>query len=290
MKKVLLLVLAVAMVFTLFTACTKGETATDDSAQSDTDVQDDSSSEDATVTEDDTAVEDDADTDDAETMETLVMATNAEFPPYEYYEGGEIVGIDAEIAKAIADKLGMELVIEDMAFDSIITAVQSGKADIGLAGMTVTEDRLKNINFSDSYATGKQVIIVLESSDIASPDDLEGKLIGVQGSTTGDLYITWDYVDEGLAQIERYNKGMDAVMALVQGKVDAVVIDSEPAKVFVSQNEGLKILETEYVIEDYAAAVSKENEQLLADINAALAELKESGELQTIIDKYIKAE
>ncbi len=246
MKKVLLLVLAVVMVFTLFAACGK--------------------------------------------KDQLVMATNAEFPPYEYHEGDAIVGIDAEIAQAIADKLGLELVIEDMAFDSIITAVQSGKADIGLAGMTVTEDRLKNINFSDSYATGKQVIIVMEDSDIASADDFEGKTIGVQGSTTGDLYVTWDYVDEGLAQIERYNKGMDAVMALVQGKVDAVVIDSEPAKVFVSQNEGLKILETEYVIEDYAAAISKDNEKLLEDVNAALAELKASGELQAIIDKYIVAE
>ena len=246
MKKVLLLVLALVMVFTLFAACGK--------------------------------------------KDQLVMATNAEFPPYEYHEGDAIVGIDAEIAQAIADKLGLELVIEDMAFDSIITAVQSGKADIGLAGMTVTEDRLKNINFSDSYATGKQVIIVAEDSDIASADDFEGKTIGVQGSTTGDLYVTWDYVDEGLAQIERYNKGMDAVMALIQGKVDAVVIDSEPAKVFISQNEGLKILETEYVIEDYAAAISKDNEKLLEDVNAALAELKASGELQTIIDKYIVAE
>ncbi len=246
MKKVLLLVLAVAMVFMIFAACGK--------------------------------------------KDQLVMATNAEFPPYEYHEGDEIVGIDAEIAQAIADKLGMELVIEDMAFDSIVTAVQSGKADIGLAGMTVTEDRLKNINFSDPYATGKQVIIVAEGSDIASADDFEGKTIGVQGSTTGDLYVTWDYVDEGLAQIERYNKGMDAVMALVQGKVDAVVIDNEPAKVFVEQNEGLKILETEYVIEEYAAAISKDNDELLAQVNEALAELKESGELQAIIDKYITAE
>ena len=246
MKKVLLLVLAVAMVFMIFAACGK--------------------------------------------KDQLVMATNAEFPPYEYHEGDDIVGIDAEIAQAIADKMGVELVIEDMAFDSIITAVQSGKADIGLAGMTVTEDRLESINFSDTYATGKQVIIVAEDSDIASADDFEGKTIGVQGSTTGDLYVTWDYVDEGLAQIERYNKGMDAVMALLQGKVDAVVIDNEPAKVFVEQNEGLVILETEYVIEDYAAAISKDNDELLAQVNEALAELKESGELQAIVDKYISAE
>jgi polar amino acid transport system substrate-binding protein len=176
-----------------------------------------------------------------------------------------------------------------MAFDSIIPAVQSGKADMGLAGMTVTEDRLENVDFSDSYATGKQVIIVPEDSAITGPDDLEGTTVGVQGSTTGDLYVTWDYVDEGLAEIERYNKGADAVLALAQGKVDAVVIDNEPAKVFVEQNEGLKILETEYVTEQYAAAIAKGNDELLEKINGALAELKDSGELQAIIDKYIKA-
>lgn len=287
MKKVLLMVLAVLMVFALFTACGKKDVAQEDSTdmESQEDVSDDD-----TAVEDDTADQEDMDDETDDTTDTLVMATNAEFPPYEYYEGGEIVGIDAEIAQAIAEALGMELVIEDMAFDSIITAVQTGKADIGLAGMTVTEERLENINFSDSYATGKQVIIVAEGSDIASPDDLEGKTIGVQTSTTGDLYITWDYVDEGLAQIERYNKGMDAVMALVQGKIDAVVIDNEPAKVFVEQNEGLKILETEYVIEEYAAAIAKENTELLEKVNAALAELKASGKLQEIVDKYITAE
>lgn len=273
MKKVLLMLLAVAMVFTLFAACTGAQ----EEAVAEEPAQDD-------------AVEAADDTEAVEEKDTLIMATNAEFPPYEYHEGGEIVGIDVEIATAIAEILGMELVIEDMAFDSIIAAVQSGKADIGLAGMTVTEDRLKSINFSDSYATGKQVIIVQQGSDIASIDDLEGKTIGVQGSTTGDLYITWDYIDDGLAEIERYNKGVDAVLALIQGKVDAVVIDNEPAKVFVSQNEGLVILETEYVIEEYAAVISKDNEELLAKINEALAELKASGKLQEIIEKYISAE
>lgn len=219
----------------------------------------------------------------------LVMATNAAFPPYEYYEGGEIVGIDAEVAALIAEMLGMELVIEDMEFDSIIAAVQSGKADIGMAGMTVTEDRLETVNFSTSYATGRQVIIVADGSDIASPDDLEGKIIGVQLSTTGDLYITWDFVDEGLAEIDRYSKGADAIQALLQGKVDAVVIDNEPAKVFVEQNDGLKILETEYAVEDYAIAIAKANTDLLDKINAALAELISSGQLQAIIDKYIPA-
>lgn len=216
----------------------------------------------------------------------LVMATNATFPPYEYTESNKIVGIDAEIAQAIADKLGMELEIDDMEFDSILAAVQSGKADMGMAAMTVTDERKVSVDFSTVYATGKQVIIVKEGSTIATPDDLAGKKIGVQLSTTGDIYCTDDYGEEA---IQRFNKGTDAVQALLQGKVDAVVIDNEPAKVFVSQNQGMKILETEYVTEDYAIAVAKSNATLLGKINDALADLQKSGELQKIIDKYIKA-
>ncbi len=176
--------------------------------------------------------------------ETLTMATNAAFPPYEYYENDAIVGIDASIAGLIADKLGKKLVISDMEFDAIIAAVQSGKADMGMAGMTVTEDRLQSINFTDSYATGVQVVIVREDSKITSVDDLfnveEGKgyNIGVQTNTTGDLYTTWDLEDAGLATIQRYNKGADAVAALVSGKIDCVVIDNEPAKAFVASNNG----------------------------------------------------
>ena len=217
----------------------------------------------------------------------LTMATNAYFPPYEYYEGEEIVGIDAEIAQAVADKLGLELKIEDMEFDSIITAVQTGKADMGLAGMTVTDERKQSVNFSDTYATGIQVVIVTEDSDIASVDDLEGKKIGVQLSTTGDIYASDDYGEDF---VEQYNKGADAVMALKQGKVDAVIIDNEPAKSFVAANDGLKILDTEYVTEDYAACINKENAELLDAVNGALAELKENGTLQKILDKYITAE
>lgn len=217
----------------------------------------------------------------------LTMATNAYFPPYEYYEGEKIVGIDAEIAQAVADKLGLELKIEDMEFDSIITAVQTGKADMGLAGMTVTDERKESVNFSDTYATGIQVVIVTENSDIASVDDLAGKKIGVQLSTTGDIYASDDYGEDN---VEKYNKGADAVMALTQGKVDAVIIDNEPAKNFVAANEGLKILDTEYVTEDYAACINKDNTELLDAVNGALAELKEDGTLQQIIDKYITAE
>lgn len=217
---------------------------------------------------------------------TLVMGTNAEFPPYEYYEGQEVVGIDAEMAAAVAEKLGMELKIEDMAFDSIIPALSSGKVDIGVAGMTVTEDRLKNVNFTDTYATATQAIIVPEGSEITTADDLTGKKIGVQLGTTGDIFAS-DIED---AQIEQYNKGMEAVMALSQNKLDAVIIDNEPAKVFVSEVEGLQILDEAFVEEEYAIAVAKDNEELVEKINAALAELKEDGTLQTIIDKYITAE
>lgn len=213
----------------------------------------------------------------------LVMATNAEFPPYEYIDGSDYKGIDVEIAQAIADDLGKKLVIEDMEFASVITAVATGKADIGLAGMTVSEERLKNVDFSDTYTTATQVIIVKKGSDIKSADDLEGKTLGVQLGTTGDMF-SGDVKD---ATVERYNKGFEAVQALSQGKVDAVIIDNEPAKVFVSQNEDIEILAEEFAVEDYAIAVKKGNDDLTKQINESLNKLKESGELQKIIDKYI---
>ncbi len=219
---------------------------------------------------------------------TLTMGTNAYFPPYEYYEGDNIVGIDAEIAQAVADKLGLTLKIEDMEFDSIITAVTTGKVDIGLAGMTVTENRKKNVNFSDSYATGVQAIIVKNDSPIKTADDLaKAGVIGVQLGTTGDIYCKDDFGED---HVDEYNKGNDAVMALVSGKVDAVVIDNEPAKSYVAANKDLKILDTEYVVEDYAAAISKDNDALKDAINKALSELKADGTLDKIISKYIQAE
>ena len=229
----------------------------------------------------------------ADETETLVMATNAAFPPYEFYEGDAIVGIDAEIGAAIAEKLGMDFVIEDMEFDAIIPAVTSGKASFGMAGMTVTEERLQSVDFSDSYAKGVQVVIVAEGSAITSVDDLfaEGasNVIGVQTGTTGDLYSTWDLEDAGLATVERFNKGADAVLALTQDKVDCVVIDNEPAKEFVAANEGLVILDTEYAVEDYAICFAKDSE-LTAQVNGALQELIADGTVQAIIDKYISAE
>ena len=217
----------------------------------------------------------------------LVMATNAEFEPWEYYEGSEIVGIDVEIAQAIADKLGMELEVEDMAFDSIIPAVTSGKADFGAAGMTVDETRKKSIDFTDTYANASQVIIVKEDSGITGSADLADKKIGVQLGSTGDLLST-DLVGDG--NVERYNKGFEAVQALLQGKIDAVVIDSAPAKVFVEQSEGLKVCEEAMSQEEYAIAVAKGNTEMLDKINGALKELKEDGTIDEIINKYIPAE
>lgn len=229
----------------------------------------------------------------AESKGTLIMATNASFPPYEYYEGTEIVGIDVEIAAAVSAKLGYDFEVADMEFDAIISAVNAGKADFGLAGMTVTEERLLSVDFSDSYATGVQVVIVREGSSITSVDDLfaEGAMhtIGVQLTTTGDLYTTWDLEDNGLAVINRYPNGNEAVMALKAGKVDCVVIDNEPAKAYVAANEGLMILPTEYVTENYAACFKKGN-PLLAEFNAALQELIADGTIPAIIEKYIPTE
>ncbi len=225
----------------------------------------------------------------------LTMATNAYFPPYEYYEGDNIVGIDAEVAKAIADKLGMELEIVDIEFDSIITGVQTGKYDMGMAGMTVTDERKESVDFSDSYATGIQSVIVKNDSPITSVDDILAKdaayKIGVQLSTTGDIYIGDDYEKEGkdASLITRFQTGNDAVTALVSGKVDAVIIDNEPAKSYVAANEGLKVLDTEYVVEDYAICFAKNNTELKDKVNSALKELIADGSVKKIVDKYITA-
>lgn len=249
----------------------------------------------AAETGDTTSAPEDAETEaEAEGEETaatggvLTMGTNAEFPPYEYYEGGDIVGIDVEIMAAVAKEMGMELQVEDMAFDSIIPAISSGKVDVGAAGMTVTEERQASVDFTNTYAKASQMIIVKEGSEIAGPADLEGKVIGVQLGTTGDLYCT--DLEETSSTIERYNKGFEAVQALLQDKIDAVVIDGEPAKVFVEQSEGLKILEEAFTEEEYAMAVKKGNTELVDNINAALEKLEADGTLDEIVGKYITAE
>ncbi len=215
------------------------------------------------------------------------MATNAAFPPYEFKEGDKFVGIDVEIAEAIAKELGGTLEVVDMEFDSIITSVNQGEVDFGIAGMTVTEDRKLEVDFSSSYATGIQVVIVPEGSPIASIDDLKGKKIGVQLGTTGDSYASTDFGEENVI---KYGKGADAVIALKGGDVDAVIIDNAPAKAFVAENEGLTILNTKYTIEDYAIAIKKGNTELLDNVNKALEKLATDGTIDGIIAKYIKAE
>ncbi len=219
----------------------------------------------------------------------LKMGTNAYFQPYEFYEGEKIVGIDAEIAAAIAEKLGMTLEIVDMEFDSILTAVNEGSVDFGMAGMTITEDRLLEVDFSISYANGVQAIIVPEGSAITCADDLyaEGASykVGVQLGTTGDIYATDDF---GSDNVTTYSNGNEAVLALAGGSVDCVIIDNEPAKALVAANSGLKILETAYANEDYAICVKKGNSDLLAKIDAAIMELTEDGTIAAIVAKYIK--
>ena len=216
----------------------------------------------------------------------LIMCTNAEFPPYEYKEGGNFVGIDVEISKIIGQKLGVEVEILDIAFDSLIPTVTSGKADFAMAGMTVTEDRLESVDFSHTYQTAVQSIVVPSNSAIEDIDDLNGKKIGVQQGTTGDIYCTNDY---GNDFIERFPKIIDGFQAMKSGRIDACVVDDEVAKNIVAQDaSSYKILDTKYAEEEYAIAVKKGNTELLDKLNKAIDEIKASGELKRIIDKYIK--
>ena len=217
----------------------------------------------------------------------LVMSTNAAFPPYEMTtDDGGFEGIDVEIAGAIAEKLGLELVIDDMEFDSALLAVQEGKSDIVMAGVTVTEDRQLVMNFTNSYATGVQVVIVPEGSDVTI-DNLGDHQIGTQRATTGYIYASGDYGED---HVTAYDNGLTAVQALNNGQVDCVVIDNAPAQEFVAANPGLVILDTEYVTENYAIGVGKDNTELVDAINEALADLIADGTVQSIIDKYISAE
>ncbi len=222
-------------------------------------------------------------------QKTLKVATNVAFPPYEYYEDEKAVGIDVDIMQAICDKLGYKMELNDMEFGSIITAVASGKVDVGFGAITITEERAKSVHFTTSYSTGIQSIIVKEDSPIASVEDLHGAKIkiGVQQDTTGDIYATGDFGEDHIA---RFNKGADAVQALITGKCDAVIIDNSPAETFVAQNKGLKILPTVYAEEEYGFELSLDNDELYNEVNGALEELLKDGTVQKIIDTYIKAE
>ena len=268
MKKILAIVLAVAMIASVAMLAGCGSKTADTASKADADAANNETA-----------------------KEKLTMATNASFPPYEYKEDGEtIIGIDAEIAQAIADKLNMELEIVDIDFGAIIAGVQSGKYSMGMAGMTVTEERLQSVDFSSTYATGVQVIIVKEGSAIKSFDDIAAGeyKVGVQLSTTGDIYASDDLADTK-SEVVEYETGNDAVTALVSGKVDAVIIDNEPAKAYVAANEGLTILDTDYVTEDYAICFAKNNTELKDKVNGALEALIADGTVKKIIDKYITA-
>jgi len=286
MKKILAFVLVLVMALGLFAGCgTETETPEDKETVSTTTPKETTEATEGETTEATEAQPAFTTVEEGK----LIMATNAYFPPYEFYEGEDIVGIDAEIAAAIAEKLGLELVINDMEFDSIITAVATGAADFGLAGMTITEDRLKEVDFSISYATGVQAIIVKEGSPITTVDDLyaEGAAykVGVQLGTTGDIYASEDF---GSDRVSQYSKGNEAVAALLGGDIDCVIIDNQPAESFVDANEGLVILETAYANEDYAACLAQDNYALLDAINKAIEELIVDGTIDAIIAKYIK--
>ena len=275
MKKLIALLLAALMVLAL--AACASNASTDTTAPADSAAETEAPAEEAA--------------DSTAASGKLTMATEATFPPYEYYDGDAIVGIDVEVAQAIAAKLGMELEVTDIAFDSIIPGIQTGKYDMGMAGMTVTDERKEQVNFSDSYATGVQVVIVKDDSAITSVDDLfadgADTVVGTQAGTTGFIYATSDIEDAGLGTVKSFGKTTDAVEALKNGQVDCVILDNEPAKALVAANEVLHILDTEYAVEDYAIAIAKENTDLLDKINTALAELKDDGTLQSIVDKYI---
>ena len=286
MKKALSLMTAAALVLSL-AACgsTASSAASSEAASSETASSDAASSEAAS-----SEAASETETAELSTVEPskLIMSTNAAFPPYEMTtDSGEFEGIDIETAQAIADKLGLELQIDDMDFDAALLAVQQGKSDMVMAGVTVTDERQNVMDFTDSYATGIQSIIVKEDSDIASVDDLAGKKIGTQRGTTGYLYCSDDFGDENVVA---YDDGLTAVQMLNNGQVDCVVIDNAPAKEFIAANPGLKLLDTAYVEESYAIGIGKGNTELKDAINTALEELKADGTLQAIVDKYITAE
>ena len=275
MKKIFAIALAAAMVCMMFAGC--GNTTAEETKAAETTA--------AAAAETTAAAAEAAFT----TIEEgkLIMSTNAAFPPYEMVaDDGSFEGIDVEVAGAIAQKLGLELVIDDMDFDAALLAVQQGKSDMVMAGVTVTEEREMVMNFSDSYATGVQVIIVPEGSDV-SIDNLGEKMIGTQRATTGYIYASGDYGED---HVTAYDNGASAVQALMNGQVDCVIIDSAPADAFVAANAGLTILDTEYVTENYAIGLSKDNTALVDAVNAALAELIADGTVQSIVDKYISAE
>lgn len=283
MKKMLATLLALSMCMALLTGCGSSSSPAADATG-------ESSAPEASASSAETV--DTGDTSAAGELTTvaegkLIMSTNAAFPPYEMTtDSGDFEGIDIEIAGAIAEKLGLELQVDDMDFDSALLAVQQGKSDIVMAGVTVTDDRKLVMDFSNSYATGIQVIIVKEGSDVTL-DTLSDYKIGTQRATTGNIYCTDQFGED---HVVAYDNGLTAVQALNNDQVDCVVIDSAPAQEFVASNPGLTILDTEYTTEEYAIGMNKGNTALVEAVNQALAELEADGTTQSILDKYINAE
>ena len=289
MKKLTALLLGAAMAFSLAACSGTDSSSSESTAPESSSAAEDTSSEASSEEASSTASAETASY-DVETVEdgVLIMSTNAAFPPYEMTnDAGEFEGIDVEMAGEIAKRLGLELQIDDMDFDAALLAVQQSKSDIAMAGITITEDRLVNMDFSNTYANGVQSVIVPEGSDITSPDDLAGKLVGVQRGTTGYTFCIDEFGEDAVAP---FDNGNTAVQNLVSGKVDAVVIDNAPAQEYVAANPGLTILDTAFADEDYAIGVAKGNTQLLDAINSILAEMEADGTTQAIIDKYISAE
>jgi arginine/lysine/histidine transporter system substrate-binding protein len=282
MKRIVTLILAIAMTASL-AACSQSSSS---SSEAESNTSNASSSADASSqTSETTAIETIQDG-------VLTMSTNAEFEPFEYKEGGDIVGIDVEIANKIAERLNLELNINDIAFDSLTMELQTNKCDFVAAGMSITPDRLKNVDFSEPYFNASQAIIVPKDSDIKSPEDLNGKTVGVQQGTTGDTYCTNEdgSSEVQVGSVKRYNKGADAISDLINGRIDAVVIDDFPATKFVQKNpDKIMKLDDALTTEEYAIAVKKGNTALLEQINSVLDEMKSSGELDQIIEKYQSA-
>ena len=302
MKKLLSLLLVFSLIFALAACSSTQTTTTTEATEAATEAPTEAPTDEPTAepTDEptaeptaDTDTESSADSTDTTTKTKLVVGTSVDFPPYEYYDGDQIVGIEVEMMEKIAEKLDMDFELVDMSFDSIIAAVVSHKIDIGMSGFTVTEERKQSVDFSVSYIKAKQSIVVPEGSPITTVDDLyaEGATyaVGVQNSTTGDLYITEDVETKGLKlDIQRFNKYPDIIAALKSGKLECAIIDDQVAKAFVEENSDLKMLDTAYADEDYALCMSKENSELLEKINQALEEMIADGSMQAIIDKYIQ--
>ena len=292
MKKLLALVLTAAMTMTMLTACGSTDTA----AETETEVTEET----AEVTEETTeATEETAEAADAETEAAvsealadgvLTVGTNAEFPPFEYVgDDGEPDGFDMALVKAIGEKLGVEVKIENMEFASLVTSIGS-KIDIAAAGMTVTEERQQTVDFTNPYYEAVQYVILPTDSEIATAADLEGKTIGVQLGTTGD------FIASGIegTDVKAYNKAVDAVNDLINGKVDCVIIDKNPALVFESKFEGQVVAidgaQFEFEAENYAIALPKDDTVLAEQINTAIEELKADGTFDELVKTYIEAE